>query len=398
MPIQQLIAPQQNSLIDMFQQAEQIKAYRSQNALNDYKIQAAQREAAAADKLRTYLGSGADLSTPDGQRGYFEAGGDPGAFYKMDKDRLAGEKSQADTDRIEQETAEKKLLFMTRFPNDRNAVLGLFAEQAQKYPHLAPIHERLTQIQDPQQFAGEVTNFAMNGLEKLKESRAERNTQSQIAYRDSMMGQPMVVQAPGGTFTYPRDNPHDVTRMDTGPSQIEAADRVRQQLTPQIISKVRDKLSTIALIRKQLENIKAAFGGIKNSYSAGPGGGYMPTEGGASFDASVAGLAPIFRQLTRTPGEGAMSDYESRLAEASLPSRSNYESVTAQQIQQIEDMVNQLESGYTGMMGDQRAPAAGVGASGSWEATPPPAMEPGADPGGTREQFIEEARRRGLVP
>jgi len=136
------------------------------------------------------------------------------------------------------------------------------------------------------------------------------------------------------------------------------------------LANVQNKLQTIDLLKQQLQNVKKSFNPIKDTLSAGPGGNYIPTEGGQSFDAAVAAISPIVRQLTRTPGEGAMSDYEAKLAEAILPSRGKYESVTAQQIQQVEDMISQLESGYTGML--QQAEPAPAG--------PGPAATAGVDP------------------
>jgi hypothetical protein len=39
------------------------------------------------------------------------------------------------------------------------------------------------------------------------------------------------------------------------------------------------------------------------------------------YDAAVAGLTALARPATRSPGEGSMSDFESRLAVAALPNR-----------------------------------------------------------------------------
>jgi len=143
MSIEQLIAqsvpPNQNSLLDMYLTAEKLKNYRSTNALNEAKARELPYERERLTRLND-----AKVS-----------------------------KTTAEAGKTDYELAEKKLLFMTRFPKDRNAVLGLFAEQAQTYPHLTPIYERLAQTQDPDGFAREVTSFAMDGLEKLQQARAD---------------------------------------------------------------------------------------------------------------------------------------------------------------------------------------------------------------------------------
>jgi hypothetical protein len=83
------------------------------------------------------------------------------------------------------------------------------------------------------------------------------------------------------------------------------------------------------------------------------GQGRLPTERGKAFDAAVDQMRSTLTALTRVPGVGAMSDYETRLDQAKFPSRQNYESVTAQQIDAIDGMLNAIESGYTDLLGGQ---------------------------------------------
>lgn len=225
-----------------------------------------------------------------------------------------------------------------------------------------------------QALPGLVQGWGMKVKEQEDLLLRTRNVDSQIAYRDSMQGKPMVIQTPGGAFSYDPQNPEGtVARMDTGPGSAEVAEAAAEekraaalekwnQPNPQTVAKVRDKLAAIELIEKQLDNVADKFegsrnpdgtrkrDGVRNTYSAGPGADYLPTPEGQAFDASVAALSPFVRQLTRTPGEGSMSDYESRLVADGLPSRGKYENVTAQQIQQWRDTIKQLKSGYTGML------------------------------------------------
>ncbi len=137
------------------------------------------------------------------------------------------------------------------------------------------------------------------------------------------------------------------------------------------------KLNTVALARKQLEDIRSAFlgkkdatgkraGGIKGTMSAGIGQGYLPTEGGQGFDAAVDQMRSTLTALTRVPGVGAMSDYETKLDQAKFPSRKNYENVTEQQINALEDQLALIENGYKGLLGggqesppEQAAPSQG---------------------------------------
>lgn len=263
----------------------------------------------------------------------------------------------------------------------------------------------------------QLPNLAQGLTLKVKEQEdlalKTRTADSQIQYRESMLGKPMVVTQPGGTFALSPETGYQPVPLDTGPSQMDAdaakaeraaeAKRVAAEYkashpTPQIAAKAREKLQTLDVIDAQLGKVEDAFmgtkgpdgtrkpDGIQNSYSAGLGAGYLPTEGGRGFDAAVDGLRPFLRQLSRTPGEGAMSDYETRQAEALLPSRNDHESVTKQKIQQLRDIAKQIRAG----MVVPASPAAPAG-------RPAPAMVPGADPGVTREQVEAEMRRRGLI-
>lgn len=122
----------------------------------------------------------------------------------------------------------------------------------------------------------------------------------------------------------------------------------------------KQKLTTIQLAKKQIADIKAAFQtGTQGTNAFGPVQGYIPTQKGKKFDAAVDRMRSTLTALTRVPGVGAMSDYETKLDQAKFPNRKAYESVTAEQIQGIEDMLALIENGYTNLLsggGQQEAP------------------------------------------
>ncbi|TWI04799.1 peptidase M15-like protein [Luteimonas cucumeris] len=114
----------------------------------------------------------------------------------------------------------------------------------------------------------------------------------------------------------------------------------------------KQKLIDLNAMDQQLANVEQAFGRLRGSLSAGLGGKYLPTEDGRRFDAAVAVLKTQVRKLTRTPGEGAMSDYESKLAELANPSRGEYEQVTDDQLQQLRSLVQTTRQGYEALLQD----------------------------------------------
>lgn len=150
-----------------------------------------------------------------------------------------------------------------------------------------------------------------------------------------------------------------IAASDARTNKIIAGQEDRAQKPKPLSSKdrltVKGKLTNLKIAKQQLKQIREKFVGIKGSMSAGPGWsgqGIFATESGNAFDQAVAPLRQTVIGLTRTPGIGAMSDYETRLAQAPMPSRMEYESVTEQSIQQLEDYINTLDEEYSSMDSD----------------------------------------------
>jgi hypothetical protein len=73
----------------------------------------------------------------------------------------------------------------------------------------------------------------------------------------------------------------------------------------------------------------------------------------------VSLLQQFVRKLTRTPGEGSMSDWEGKLAMLANPSRNDYESVTQDKMDQLKALVNQITQGYTAILQDNQSDITG---------------------------------------
>lgn len=133
---------------------------------------------------------------------------------------------------------------------------------------------------------------------------------------------------------------------------------------------IRTKLQSIQSIRSQIGRVEAAMKDLDTKGWTGSLGGLVPGALDAEsdrFDKAVAGLAPLIRQLTRVPGEGAMSDYESRLAGAGLPTRRDTAAGRKELLDGIKDLLRNTETGYRELVGGgQRTPT--TPASGGWGA------------------------------
>jgi hypothetical protein len=179
-------------------------------------------------------------------------------------------------------------------------------------------------------------------------------------------GQPIASVAPKPTKTPARFRPMTAREVqgaglpvgtaaqvndDTGQIQVLSKRDASATLSQKDATVAKQKITTINLARQQLANIQQRFNAIKDSLSAGGGGqGRLPTPSGQAFDRAVDQMRSTLTALTKVPGLGAMSDYETRLDQAKFPSRTDYEQVTQQQIDDIAMMLRTLEDGYNGLL------------------------------------------------
>ncbi len=138
-----------------------------------------------------------------------------------------------------------------------------------------------------------------------------------------------------------------------GPKDMEAT----QPMSPKDTNTARVKLTQVKVARQQLERAKKAYESIQNSFSAGPGGQFVPTPKGQAFDAAIDTMRGSITALTRVPGVGAMSDYETRLDQGKFPTRGKYEETAKQQLADLELLLDTIEQGYGEMLGTKPAEA-----------------------------------------
>lgn len=115
----------------------------------------------------------------------------------------------------------------------------------------------------------------------------------------------------------------------------------------------RGKLLAVKVAKAQLQTVKDQF--LKAKAVIGPIMGGVPgavTESGSNYDAAIDSLRQAIIGLTRTPGIGQMSDFETRLSQAQLPERTAgaYESSIKLKIASLESMMNTLEQGYNDIL------------------------------------------------
>lgn len=150
-------------------------------------------------------------------------------------------------------------------------------------------------------------------------------------------------------------------------------------LSPKDADAAKAKLTAIKLARTQLQQARDKFAALKDSYSVGMGGKLFPTVAGKNLDAAIDGMRQTITGLTRTPGIGSMSDFETRLNQAQLPNRNDYEETYGQKLDQLGSMLDVLESGYTDMVQPSKPGAP----------SPQPSPQPTAPPAATPKRRVK---------
>jgi len=153
---------------------------------------------------------------------------------------------------------------------------------------------------------------------------------------------------------------------DGGPPAIVpgVAPPPKNLLSAKDANTVKAKIASAEMLKQQIADARAQFEVAKKTKMAtGIVGGMNPlSEEGKKFDAAINSLRSTVTALTRTPGVGSMSDYETRLDQGKIPRRDQYDSVTEQQLKQLEDLANGIISGYSDMAAPSGAANSGLSA------------------------------------
>jgi hypothetical protein len=173
-------------------------------------------------------------------------------------------------------------------------------------------------------------------------------------------------------------------------------------LTPKQRGDVRMKLELLPNAKRQYERVKQLHEQMMEDGTFARGGvaGLLPGQvaGGRAeeFDKAVGALRKSILSMTRVPGVGSMSNYETALDEQALPSRWGSDEGRTEAITNIGLLLDNYESGYREMLGPEkprsasrpaRRQSSGRGSGGAQPAPTRRSMSPAA----------VEARRRGLI-
>lgn len=112
------------------------------------------------------------------------------------------------------------------------------------------------------------------------------------------------------------------------------------------VAAARGKLIQVKMAKDALKTVEEQF--AKHNLATGAITGAVWSPAGKEYDASVSILRDLITALTRVPGIGAMSDFETRLATAKMPDRGLGETRDSMQIKLdgLKHLISTLEKGY----------------------------------------------------
>lgn len=114
----------------------------------------------------------------------------------------------------------------------------------------------------------------------------------------------------------------------------------------------RSAMDLIGRIEPQLNRVRDLYN--RNLKGAGPVTSlmeYLPSQANSQFDTAAAELQKLVRPATRTPGEGSMSDFESKLAMNATPNRYNFDASNEEAINGLQRFLDSNKAAYAKRLG-----------------------------------------------
>lgn len=258
---------------------------------------------------------------------------------------------------------------------DPRAVQSLLAQQQMKT--LMPDPSEVADRELKSQIAMQAAADRQAGIEERSASREQRITELQMRLQD----QRATAEDRANLQRELAALRDETTRRGQDMTQQNTQTRAAPKLSPSGATQARAKLADVQIMKGQLENLKAARAKL-GEWDTGKvvGGRQTMSVAAESYDKALDAIRTTVRKLTRTPGEGSMSDWEGKMSLAQLPTRDVFNVETLDQgIAQLDELAN----GYETLVGDMLGQ---------------PAVAPGS--GGPKTEFATEAEAAaaGIAP
>ncbi|MBB3693011.1 hypothetical protein [Sphingomonas sp. BK580] len=119
----------------------------------------------------------------------------------------------------------------------------------------------------------------------------------------------------------------------------------------------RKAIKTIELLQPQIARVRELQRKTLGATGLRALGEFNPfSEDNQQYDSAVAQLTSVARPATRTPGEGSMSDFETKLATATLPNRWKRDKYNEEALNGLQRLVDTSRTLYSRQLGLPVAP------------------------------------------
>ena len=121
--------------------------------------------------------------------------------------------------------------------------------------------------------------------------------------------------------------------------------------------KARAALALIGRVQPHLDRVQQLYN--DNLKGVGPLQSlreYIPGQRNSQFDAAVAPLRQMIRQANHKPGEGAMSDFESKLALQGVPDRWSFDAKNEESLRNLQVFLDTSRDSYSKQLGLPKPP------------------------------------------
>jgi hypothetical protein len=164
-------------------------------------------------------------------------------------------------------------------------------------------------------------------------------------------------------------------------------------------SKAQARAAQLPAILNAIDTLEASITPLEQGGWTGPIGGYVPSSLDSEsdvFETNLGLVRQLIRGITKVEGEGSISDYETKLQQATLPGRTQTPEGRKQAIKNLRQLVKDLQGSYASSKPASAArPAPARRGSGQRIMPRTPA---GQRPTAQRNPAVEaELRRRGLI-
>jgi hypothetical protein len=119
-------------------------------------------------------------------------------------------------------------------------------------------------------------------------------------------------------------------------------------------------MAQLPAIENAINTLESSIGPLEEKGWSGAVGGYVPSTLDAEsdvFETNLGLVRQLIRGITKVEGEGSISDYETKLQQATLPGRTQTKEGRQQAIKNLRTLVRDLQKGYQQMGNAPAAPA-----------------------------------------